>query len=163
MKNRKISLQKMSERHKKEIQESESDLGRHEDDRIRIEEHFSKEIENLEAKQSAEFKFNSERLLSDSARGHLKKVDLFELEEGQVGSNGHGDDWDVNEQHESFTVNLGNQLKITQNIRLVRCNIQGRVYFASKILLYIMVSGFSELGTLPLILLRPYEREISPL
>ena len=127
----------MSERHKKEIQESESDLGRHEDDRIRIEEHFSKEIENLEAKQSAEFKFNSERLLSDSARGHLKKVDLFELEEGQVGSNGHGDDWDVNEQHESFTVNLGNQLKITQNIRLVRCNIQGRVYFASKILQHI--------------------------
>ena len=55
----------------------------------------------------------------------MKKVDLFELEEGQSGSNGHGDDWDVNEQHESFTVNLGNQLKITQNIRLVRCNIQG--------------------------------------
>ena len=38
----------MSERHKKESQESEtSGFDRHEDDRIRIEEHFSKEIENL--------------------------------------------------------------------------------------------------------------------
>ena len=120
VKNRMISLEKMKDRHLKEIGEGMVDIERHEDDRIRIEEHFSKEISTLESKQRVEFEFNAERLLSDAARGHLNKVDLSELEQAV--------NWDesVNEQHESFTVNLGNQLKITQNLRLVRCNILGQ-------------------------------------
>ena len=63
------------------------------------------------SQQRAEILFNAERLLSESARGVLK--------ERPAGD----DDWvevPTNEeplQQETFTVNLGNQLKITQNLR----------------------------------------------
>ena len=90
VKNRTISLQKMTERHSRENAESsgasESNQMRQEDDRIRIEEHFAKEIDVLESKQRMEFAFNTERMISDSARGRLKKVDFADLEsplEGQ--------------------------------------------------------------------------------
>ena len=74
-----------------------------------------------ENKQHMEFLFNAERLLSDSARGHLKKVDFSEIDSPSQWA-------DVeNEQHDSFTVNLANQLKITQNLQLIRCNILGRI------------------------------------
>ena len=124
VKNRTISLQKMTERHNRENAESssasETNQMRQEDDRIRIEEHFAKEIDVLESKQRMEFAFNTERMISDSARGRLKKVDFADLESPMEG-------WEdvagEEEQHESFTVNLGNQLKITQNIRLVKCNL----------------------------------------
>ena len=71
---------------------------------------FSKKYFNL-SQQRAEILFNAERLLSESARGVLK--------ERPAGD----DDWvevPTNEeplQQETFTVNLGNQLKITQNLR----------------------------------------------
>ena len=122
VKNRAISLQKMIERHRRENAESSVDanLSRQEDDRIRIEEHFAKEIEVLESKQRMEFAFNTERMISDSARGRLKKVDFCDLEQS---AEGWVDVAGEEEQHESFTVNLGNQLKITQNIRLVKCNL----------------------------------------
>ena len=89
VKNRTISLQKMTERHTRENAESgasETNQMRQEDDRIRIEEHFAKEIDVLESKQRMEFAFNTERMISDSARGRLKKVDFADLEsplEGQ--------------------------------------------------------------------------------
>ena len=122
VKNRMISLQKMAERHSRENAESSgiNDLARQEDDRIRIEEHFAKEIDVLENKQRIEFAFNTERMISDAARGRLRKVDFADLEPSIGGwEDVTGDEL----QHESFTVNLGNQLKITQNIRLVKCNL----------------------------------------
>ncbi|CBY35025.1 unnamed protein product [Oikopleura dioica] len=119
VKNRGISIQKMIERHQRELGEvvSDSSIDRHLDDRERIESHFREEIQILEQKQRAEFIFNAERLIKDAARGNLKAKDVNE-----------GDWVEVPETHippnqESFTVNLGNQLKLTQNLRLVQCNL----------------------------------------
>ena len=105
----------MLERHKKELKvstEPEKVEVRHRDDRVRIEEHFHAEVKNLESKQRAEFLFNAERLLSESARGILKDR-KSPIDESWV-------EIPQNEeqlQQETFTVNLGNQLKITQNLR----------------------------------------------
>ena len=119
VKNRGISIQKMIERHQKELGESSVDatIKRHLDDRERIESHFRDEIQILEQKQRAEFIFNAERLIKEAARGNLKPKDVTE-----------GDWVEVPENHippnqESFTVNLGNQLKLSQNLRLVQCNL----------------------------------------
>jgi len=119
IKNREISLQKMYERHRKELSDvaqTPENLfkieSRHFDDRIRIEDHFHEEVKTLESKQRAEFLFNAERLLSESARGVLKDR-----------PSPTDDEWieiPPNEepvQQETFTVNLGNQLKVTQNLR----------------------------------------------
>ena len=93
VKNRTISLQKMTERHNRENAESggasETNQMRQEDDRIRIEEHFAKEIDVLESKQRIEFAFNTERMISDSARGRLKKVDFADLESPMEGLDFH--------------------------------------------------------------------------
>jgi len=127
IKNREISLQKMAERHSKELKSfANADMAkiesRHFDDRKRIEEHFHEEVKTLEAKQRAEFLFNAERLLSESARGVLKDR-----------QSPLDDEWveippaDDPIQQETFTVNLGNQLKVTQNLRLVRCNLYDEI------------------------------------
>lgn len=63
VKNREISLQKMNDRHKKEISQNSSPeelvriSQRHEDDKKRIEEHFHQEVKTLESKEMIKIKF----------------------------------------------------------------------------------------------------------
>ena len=123
VKNRGISIQKMIERHQRELGEitGDSSIDRHLDDRERIESHFREEIQILEQKQRAEFIFNAERLIKEAARGNLKPKDFNEGDWVEVPEN------DIPAHQESFTVNLGNQLKLTQNLRLVQCNLTDEI------------------------------------
>ena len=81
VKNREISLQKMNDRHKKELVQNTSpeDLvrisKRHEDDKKRIEEHFHQEVKTLESKEMVRLS------LYNNTLGSLYKVQWFFFEE----------------------------------------------------------------------------------